>query len=295
MDAKKTRYNFGSEIGTSTEEISEDVVTTTWDSTLNARFDKATTISKALLMTPSERACAMSHVLAWKVAFYSSLWSGDGVCKPLLRESEARLAKTPPIYLTSPRSFVSSTSDIPSDTAEIQMYMSLRSHSQWINGYFLVMEDDIEIKLTQPGGGFGDGKSFLVKLRELTQALPKDTDICYLGYILPKGAEVKRGKKYIKPTYLWQLHAYLLSASGAKKLLSHLPVNAPVDNFVASLIHENMLTVSIETCFTKIFKSLFSIQAYAVPHKGRLVKQAAGTFKARRSDSDIVHSGRIHS
>jgi hypothetical protein len=249
VDAKKTRYGSGlvapSTSVSALEEMSVDVICTTWDTELNARFDKSTAISKALLMTPSERACAMSHVLAWKVAFYSSLWgtAGTGVCKPLLREYEARVAKTPPIHLTTPRSFVHSPADLAkavSDTEEIRTFMTLRGGSQWINGYYLVMEDDIKIDS-------GDGKEFLGKLADLTRALPKNTDICYLGYVIPKNAKVTYSPKktYIKPTYLWQLHAYLLSAGGAKKLLSYLPVNAPVDNFIASLIFEDKLTVCI--------------------------------------------------
>lgn len=40
-------------------------VTTTWDSTLNSKFDDKTVPHPRLAMTPGERGCAMSHALLW--------------------------------------------------------------------------------------------------------------------------------------------------------------------------------------------------------------------------------------
>lgn len=247
VDAKKTRFVSNMTSSNIIEEkdsiVSTDLVSKTWDSTLNATFDRTTTVSKMLPITPSERACAASHVLAWKVAFLSSLWYGDGSMRPLPRESESRLNTAPPVSLNSPRT---SRTDMRDDNAElddedIKTFSSLFNHSQWINGYYLIMEDDIEIN--QSVAAVGDSTEFLVKVSNLCKVLPEDTDICYLGYIMPKGAKVRHGKMFIKPSYLWQLHAYLLSPSGARKLLSNLPVNAPVDNFIAGLIYEEKLTV----------------------------------------------------
>lgn len=43
----------------------EWAITTTWDSTLNSRFDDKTVPHPRLAMTPGERGCAMSHALLW--------------------------------------------------------------------------------------------------------------------------------------------------------------------------------------------------------------------------------------
>ena len=48
---------------------------------------------------------------------------------------------------------------------------------------------------------------------------------------------------FLRPNYLWHLHGYLLSVKGADALLRELPVVGPVDNFVATLIHEGKLEV----------------------------------------------------
>ena len=298
VDAKKTRYSRLSS-GTYSDAskeldslLSPDIVTRTWDSTLNATFDRNTVVSKVLAMTPSERACAVSHVLAWKLIYLTSLRYGDGSIKLLTRDCEARLAKTPPLCLSSPRSNSSDASSAKVDDRDIANFSIFCKCSQWVNvnGFYLVLEDDMEIKASSSS----DTREFMEKLSDLCQHLPADTDICYLGYIIPTGCIAKHGRRYIKPKYLWQLHAYLLSPSGAKKLLSHLPVNAPVDNFVATLIHEEKITVtnirSIDMHF--VIHSVL-LQAYALPMKSRLVKQAAGGIKSRRTDSDIVHSGRL--
>ena len=49
---------------------------------------------------------------------------------------------------------------------------------------------------------------------------------------------------FLQPQYLWQLHAYILTGKGAHTLLSNLPVDCPVDNFVAKLIFDGKLKVA---------------------------------------------------
>ena len=75
----------------------------------------------------------------------------------------------------------------------------------------------------------------------------------------------------LKSKYLWQLHAYVIPQRTAKLLLSKLPVNQPVDNFIASLVHDGI------------------INAYAFDKQ--LVRQPDGFVG--RSHTDIMHSGRL--
>lgn len=126
----------------------------------------------------------------------------------------------------------------------LQQLITFYNSSQWFNinqKYYLVFEDDMEIN-----SQYKD--NFILQLNEIQNALPLDTDICYLGYSKPFDVKFPRVHKLLsKPNYLWQLHAYLLSSSGAKKLLSYLPIDSPVDNFISRLIYEEKLKVNFNS------------------------------------------------
>ena len=69
-------------------------------------------------------------------------------------------------------------------------------------------------------------------------------------------------------------------------------INAPVDNFIARLLHENKLKVSC--CVdSSVFYTFFVEQGYALPLNERLVKQSLGSLRGRQMQSDIIHSGRM--
>jgi len=95
----------------------------------------------------------------------------------------------------------------------------------------------------------------------------------YLGWAIPWGrAAVNRANDWLLRTnYAWQLHAYVLRGRAVERLLASLPVDAPLDNFVARLVHEGKFV------------------AYAV--RDRLVNQE-GSYHQRQGDSDINHSAR---
>ena len=113
--------------------------------------------------------------------------------------------------------------------------------------FFLIFEDDAALI---PRDG-----SFYSMFLDTVLDIPSDCDICYLGYAanMAMQSNFRRNKisRFFEPTYLWHLHAYLLSASGVRKLLSHLPIDRPVDNFIARLVNEKKLKVSnsMMSCF----------------------------------------------
>eukprot|EP01036_Dinobryon_divergens_P028221 gene28220-37133_t len=74
-------------------------------------------------------------------------------------------------------------------------------------------------------------------------------------------------------THIPELHAYVVTSRAAEKLIENLPISAPVDNYVATLIYDGVLT------------------AYAVER--RMVAQHGGGYQNRSVDSDIRHSGRF--
>ncbi|CAE7218746.1 COLGALT1, partial [Symbiodinium pilosum] len=66
-------------------------------------------------------------------------------------------------------------------------------------------------------------------------SLPRDADVLYLGY--SQAAEWRQhvSAELVEAEYVWTTVAYMVWPEGARKLLSKLPVNQPVDNFMATL------------------------------------------------------------
>ena len=208
-----------------------------WDSTLNSSFDSYCIANKAQPLTDSERACAASHVLTWRTVQALRAQLGRGSA-----------ASSTPLQ-------------VPDGFRE-----SLRGHDDW----FLVFEDDasIDAELSAHHG------SFHLALQRVMQAAPSDFDILYLGWAIPWKKENKTFKvndMLLRTSYVWQMHAYVLRGAAVTKLLERLPVDAPLDNFVARLIFEETLV------------------SYAV--RTQLVKQE-GSYLQRQDESDIRHSGR---
>eukprot|EP00416_Gambierdiscus_australes_P042011 CAMPEP_0171114810 /NCGR_PEP_ID=MMETSP0766_2-20121228/86219_1 /TAXON_ID=439317 /ORGANISM="Gambierdiscus australes, Strain CAWD 149" /LENGTH=105 /DNA_ID=CAMNT_0011577121 /DNA_START=39 /DNA_END=353 /DNA_ORIENTATION=- len=58
-------------------------------------------------------------------------------------------------------------------------------------------------------------------------------DVLYLGYIVGAAWRRKVAPGLFEAEYLWTTVAYVLWPDGALKLLSLLPVDCPVDNFMA--------------------------------------------------------------
>lgn len=88
----------------------------------------------------------------------------------------------------------------------------------------LVMEDDAV-----------PSKDFTEVLKKAMTAMPRDVDVLYLGY--SQAADWRRyvGPNLAEAEYVWTTVAYMVWPEGARKLLSKLPVNQPVDNFMATL------------------------------------------------------------
>lgn len=234
-----------------TESIPLEIVTTHWNSTLNSTFDKQCAVNVATPLTPSERACAVGHIMVWKLIYELSI-------EQVYRGNvQGIFQKIPPVVLNLARSSMKFLSK-----EDFYFLSRMYSSNQWCHhvakgvnncGYFLVFEDDFEIKswVTIDHDCGDKYTGFMARVYEIQRNLPPETDICYLGYVKPYEITWKKcGKHFLEPTYLWQLHAYLLSPSGARKLLSSLPVDSPVDNFVARLIYEGKLKVSLfDVCF----------------------------------------------
>ena len=143
---------------------------------------------------------------------------------------------------------------------------------EYDSDWYLILEDDAALSKT-----ITDPTQFPRHISDCMRCMPADWDILYLGHASsshgrgPKVVSTKGIAPMFKARYLWQLHGYIVRGCAAHKLLSHLPVNGPVDNFVASLTYDDTLV------------------AYAL--QTPLLVQP-GTVKERQADSDVHHSGR---
>lgn len=289
----------------SSETIPPEVVSLLWDSTMNAKFDRKCRINTATPMTPSERACAASHVITWKLIYelfakqskplqteelslylssYLSTSSGHIEGKsstPTNDKSSFKKVSSfrplpnsrvydaiPDAWLSSPRpQYQMNLVTECNRHAQINSIcdvLALRSQSsiEHFGKFVLILEDDAVIDPHPKWRGKNSvhvyskkllKKNFLQRVKEIEDKIPSDFDICYLGY---NGKTFKKTVKKIlvRPEYVWQLHAYLLSPKGAAKLLAQLPVSAPVDNFIAKLIFEKKLEVRTSQQKLKQFK-----------------------------------------
>jgi GR25 family glycosyltransferase involved in LPS biosynthesis len=119
----------------------------------------------------------------------------------------------------------------------------------------LVIEDDVDF-----------ARGFVGRLAALRARLPRRWDLAYLGYVNTGPAPTPLADGLGIPRHLFGTFGYLISQRGARRLLERLPIDEPIDNFLA-----------------KQFASLEVV--CAVPP---LVVPQAASWR----DSDVLHSAR---
>jgi GR25 family glycosyltransferase involved in LPS biosynthesis len=170
-----------------------------WDASKNALYDRHIQPPMTKRMTPGEVGCAMSHVRLWKQLANSE----EQDCTMLILEDDAECYK----------GSNSRSGDQRGD----------RGHSNRNRNHMT------------PG--------FPEALSSAWRILPSDWDILYLGfsdrgertYVQSKEREEESPihVQLFRPTYGFHTHAYALSKSAASVLLSNLPVNGPLDVWLA--------------------------------------------------------------
>lgn len=77
-------------------------------------------------------------------------------------------------------------------------------------------------------------ENFTHILERALAVLPKDVDILYLGY--SRAADWRReiSVEVAEAEYVWTTVAYIIWPAGARTLLSRLPIDQPVDNWMAT-------------------------------------------------------------
>lgn len=77
-------------------------------------------------------------------------------------------------------------------------------------------------------------ENFTEIFTQALQSLPSDAHILYLGYSQAAGWRREISKELVEAEYVWTTVGYVVWPSGARVLLDMLPVDQPVDNFMAS-------------------------------------------------------------
>ena len=166
-----------------------------------------------VLMTASERACALSHICSWKAALRSmTLHSPKDSLQTTLFRDPSNLERLFKIagFAEGPALLHQNDNMPPAPVC-------------------LIMEDDAILV---------DG--FVDRLREVLRELPRDFHFCSLGYSRPRSAPVVPCSSHVGiPSMLWYLTGYLVSPGGAKYLLDSLPVVGPVDSWIGLKMSSN--------------------------------------------------------
>lgn len=85
-------------------------------------------------------------------------------------------------------------------------------------------------------------EDFTPVLERALKDLPEDSDVLYLGYSQAGDWRREVSPDLVEAEYVWTTVAYIVWPAGAKKMLNNLPVNQPVDNWMAGLTAAGKIT-----------------------------------------------------
>jgi hypothetical protein len=126
---------------------------------------------------------------------------------------------------------------IPMEKSEIGISLSY---------YYLftkIATENIPVSLILEDDATNVHPQFESKLAEYMDLLPPDWDIFLLGFWLHRGDNgypVLRQKIHRVRDFCL-LHAFMITAKGARKLLAHLPIDRPVDSWISKCAHDNVI------------------------------------------------------
>jgi glycosyl transferase family 25 len=123
---------------------------------------------------------------------------------------------------------------------------------------------------------------FTAVLSRAMTAVPRDAHLLYLGY--SQAAEWRRevSSDLVEAEYVWTTVAYIVWPAGARVLLSKLPVNQPVDNFMACLCADRDIKAY---CVSP--KIVLQVEAWNVNSD---VSHSDEANSSNTTSSDIFHS-----
>jgi hypothetical protein len=174
-------------------------------------------------ISPTERACALSHVAGWKGVIRSLQLSKDSIFESgtddMDSSNQTKLFHHPDHLLRLFR--VSGFAEGPA--------LLVKNANMSPAPVCVIMEDDAILT-----------DDFSMRLKALLKELPRDFHYCALGYGRPKTAPIVSYSDLLGiPTCLWYLTGYIMSLSGADYLWQKLPVVGPVDSWIGLMLTSN--------------------------------------------------------
>lgn len=200
------------------------VVATHWRPHDLKPFDKDAPDKDDLVRTsPTERACALSHVASWKGVIRSLQLSKDCIWESgaddMASSNQTKLFHHPDHLLRLFR--VSGFAKGPA--------LLVKNANMPPAPVCVILEDDAIL-----------ADDFTMRLKALLKELPRDFHYCALGYGRPKTAPIVSYSDLLGiPTCLWYLTGYVMSLSGAEHLWQKLPVVGPVDSWIGLMLTSN--------------------------------------------------------
>ncbi|KAL3938840.1 MAG: hypothetical protein SGBAC_006317 [Bacillariaceae sp.] len=221
-------------LGCSQEELSEQFVQSHWRPNDLKVFDSEAPESlDETRISPSEKACALSHIASWKGIVHT------------LEAMESATAATAAAAATT--TTTTTTTDSKSNESIFRHPSHWRQKFQ-ISGYArgpplfpenesmppapvcIILEDDAILV-----------DRFADRLHALLEELPRDFHFVSIGYSRPKTAPLIpfSSAEISIPSCIWYLTGYIVSLEGCRYLLKQLPVRGPVDSWVGLQMFQN--------------------------------------------------------
>jgi GR25 family glycosyltransferase involved in LPS biosynthesis len=109
-------------------------------------------------------------------------------------------------------------------SSHIRAWRHCLEQARGTNKPLLVLEDDA-----------APTAEFWPSLQKAVAALPDDAHVLYLGYSQAADWRRELSEELVESEYVWTTVGYIVWPEGARVLLSNLPVDQPVDNYMAAL------------------------------------------------------------
>merc|ERR1712060_848952 len=82
---------------------------------------------------------------------------------------------------------------------------------------------------------------FVRTLKRALDTVPANADVLYLGYSQASDWRLQVSPNLVQADYVWTTVAYIVWPAGARTFLSKLPIDQPVDNWMACLCAEGQI------------------------------------------------------
>jgi len=272
--------------------MSENFVASRWRPNDLRAFDRYARNDDSLVRaSPTERACALSHISCWRGAEQTLI----GMSAMDTQSIKASNNSGSSLQMFQISGFASGKA------------LLVENENMAPSPVCIILEDDAVLC-----------DRFSSRLATLLEELPRDFHFCSLGYSRPKTAPMLDYSTNLGiPSCLWYLTGYIVSLAGTEYLRKSLPVVGPVDSWIGLKMCSNwdnkygfMVGVGIhskskkENLSRKELVSIIKFRCFAalVPLCHQSMRGRAAVASAKKSqksmswrdrDTDIVFSGNL--